>query len=197
MSRYWFLFSFQSCKRNLVLNAWLCMDGTNIPRPPLSLGRKRVSRAIGSGLLLFHRNLKIILFISGTRSLGMGNTLPTTYQRLDSSIAFIIIVFPFRERCLWFCILTLFSIFWIHFVILYLFVFSISLLKWMPRIFTNSFIFHFIGNLLLLWYTLFVWINNPAVLFIYSEHPVAVLYWSKFRIYVGIFCLVWIFYLLW
>ena len=105
----------------------------------------------------------------------MGNTLPT-YQSLDSSIVFIIIVFPFRERCLWFWILTLFSIFWIHFFILYLFVSSISLLKWMPKILTYSFIFHFIGNWLLLWYTLFVWINNPSVLFIFSEHPIAVLY---------------------
>ena len=105
----------------------------------------------------------------------MGNTLPT-YQSLDSSIVFIIIVFPFRERCLWFWILAWFSIFWIHFFILYLFVSSISLLKWMPKILTYSFIFHFIGNWLLLWYTLFVWINNPSVLFIFSEHPIAVLY---------------------
>ena len=83
------------------------------------------------------------------------------------------VVFSFRERFLWFCILTLFPIFWIHVFILYLFVFSISLLKWMPKI---SFVFHFIGNLLLLWYTLFVWINNPSVLFIFSEHPIAALY---------------------
>ena len=125
-------------------------------------------------VLLFHRNLKIILFISDRRSLGMGNTL-LTYQSLDSSIVFIIIVFPFRERCLWFCILTLFSIFWIHFDIIYLFAISISLLKWMPKIFTNSFMLHFIGNLLLL-YTLFVWINNPSVLLMFSEHPDSVLY---------------------
>ena len=46
----------------------------------------------------------------------------------------------------------------------------------MPKILTYSFIFHFIGNLLLLWYTLFVWINNPSVFFIFNEQPVAVLY---------------------
>ena len=126
-------------------------------------------------VLLFHRNLKTFLFISDRRSLGMGNTL-LTYQSLDSSIIFIIIVFPFTERCLWFCILTLFSIFWIHFDIIYLFAISISLLKWMPKIFTNSFMLHFIGNLLLLWYTLFVWISNPSVLLMFNEHPVAVLY---------------------
>ena len=166
------LFSFQSCKRNFVLNAWLCLDGTNIPRP-LSLGRKRFPILLVPGFYYSIKTWKIILLISGRRSLGMGNTLPT-YQSLDSFIVFIIIVFPFRERCLWF--LRLFSIFWIHFVILYLFVFSISLLKWMPRIFTNSFIFHFIRNLLLLWYTLFVWIINLSILIIFSEHPVAVLY---------------------
>ena len=104
------LFSFPSCKRNFVLNAWLSMDGSDIPRPPLSIGRKRVSPAIGSRFLLFHRKLKIILFISGSRCLGSGNTLQI-YQSLESSIVFIIIVFPLRERCLWFCIFTLFSIF--------------------------------------------------------------------------------------
>ena len=51
-----------------------------------------------------------------------------------------------------------------------------SLLKWMPKIFKNSFMFHFIGNLLLLWYTLLVWINNPSVLLMFSEHPDSVLY---------------------
>ena len=86
------------------------MDGSDIPRPPLSIGRKRVSPAIGSRFLLFHRKLKIILFISGGRCLGSGNTLQI-YQSLESSLVFIIIVFPLRERCLWFCIFTLFSIF--------------------------------------------------------------------------------------
>ena len=85
------------------------------------------------------------------------------------------LVFPFRERCLWFCILTLFSIFWIYFM-LYLFLICTSLLKWMPRILTKSVIFHLIGNLLLLWKTLFVWISNSSVLFIFSKHPVAFLY---------------------
>ena len=64
----------------------------------------------------------------------------------------------------------------IHFDILYLFTISMSLLKWMPKIFKNSFMFHFIGNLLLLWYTLLVWINNPSVLLMFSEHPDSVLY---------------------
>ena len=84
------------------------MDGSNIPRPHLSIGRKRVSPAIGSRFLLFHRKLKIILFVS--RCVGSGNTLQI-YQSLESSIVFIIIVFPLRERRLWFCIFTLFSIF--------------------------------------------------------------------------------------
>ena len=70
-------------------------------------------------VLLFHRNLKIILFLLDKRSLGMGNTL-LMYQSLDSSIVFIITVFSFRERCLWFCILTLFSIFW-YILIYYIF----------------------------------------------------------------------------
>ena len=86
------------------------MDGSNIPRPHLSIGRKRVSPAIGSRFLLFHRKLKIILFVSGSRCVGSGNTLQI-YQSLESSIVFIIIVFPLRERRLWFCIFTLFSIF--------------------------------------------------------------------------------------
>ena len=63
------LFSFPSFMRYFILNGWLSIDGTNIPRPPLSLGRKRVSRAIGSGFLLFHKNLKIVLLISGIRFL--------------------------------------------------------------------------------------------------------------------------------
>ena len=67
---------------------------------------------------------------------------------------------------------------------LYLFVISISLLKWMPKILTNSIMFHFIGNLLLLWYTLFVWIDNPSVLLMFSEHPVAVLYLEKLFEYI-------------
>ena len=122
------LFSFPSFMRYFILNGWLSIDGTNIPRPPLSLslGRKRVSRAIGSGFLLFRQ--RIILSISEIWFFGKGKTLHT-YHSLDSSIVFIIIVFPFRERCLWFCNLTLVSIFCIRFIMLYLFVISTSLLK--------------------------------------------------------------------
>ena len=122
------LFSFPSFMRYFILNAWLSIDGTNIPRPSLSLRRKRVSRAIGSGFLLFHKNLKIILLISGIRFFGKGKTLHI-YHSLERSIVFIIIVFHFRERCFWFCNLTLFFIFCIHFIMLYLFVISMSLLK--------------------------------------------------------------------
>ena len=56
------LFSLPSFKRYFVYSAWLSIDGTNTPRPPLSLGRKRVSGAIGSGFLLLCKNLKMILF---------------------------------------------------------------------------------------------------------------------------------------
>ena len=132
------LFFFPSCKKYFVLNAWLSTDGTNIPKP-LSLGRKRVSRAIVSAFLLFHKKLKIVLFIYGSRSLGSENTLHTN-ESLENNIVFIIMVFPLRKKCLWFCTFTLFSIFWIHFLMLYLLVISMSLLKW-----TKSIMFHFLG----------------------------------------------------
>ena len=62
---------------------------------------------------------------------------------------------------------------------LYPFIISISLLKWMPWIFTKSDMFRFIGNLLLLLETLLVWINNPSILLMFSEHPVAFLYFEN------------------
>ena len=168
------LFSLRSCKRYVVLSASLSIDGTNILRPPPSLGTKRVCRAIGSVFLLFNKNLKMILFISYKRSLGREKMLHT-YQSLESNFVFSIIVFPFRKSCLCLCNFTLFSIFWIHFVILNLFVISGSLLKWMPKIFTKFVVFTLLETCCY-YENNSVWISSPSVLFIFSKHPVAFLY---------------------
>ena len=60
------------------------MDATNIPRLSLSLGRKRVSWAIGSGFLLFNKNLNIFLLISGSMFLGSGKTLHPASKKVSS-----------------------------------------------------------------------------------------------------------------
>ena len=122
------LFFFPRFMGYFILNAWLSIDGQYSKPASLSLGRKRVSQAIGSRFLCLHKSQKIILLIFGIRFFGRGNTLHTCHS-LDSRIVFIIIVFPFRERCLWFCNLTLFLIFCIHFVVFHLFVIYLSLLK--------------------------------------------------------------------
>ena len=46
---------FPNCIRYFILSARIWISGTNIPRAPLCLGRKRVSQAIGSAADPFHK----------------------------------------------------------------------------------------------------------------------------------------------